>query len=99
MVKRRQGRRDVAALEARRFEAARLFARGTGQAAVMRGLAGIESGGPAGPEAAARPAPTGPGGDGAARGPAAARLRHRSLDAAARRDGHRWADRGPLSSG
>src|SRR6266496_6593442 len=64
-----------------------------------RGLAGIESGGPAGPEAAARPAPTGPGGDGAAAGAAAARLRHRSLDAAARRDGHRSADRGSLSSG
>jgi hypothetical protein len=32
MAKTRQGRRDVAALEARRFEAARLFARGTGQA-------------------------------------------------------------------
>jgi transposase len=38
MAKTRQGRRDVAALEARRFEAARLFARGTGQAAVMRAL-------------------------------------------------------------
>src|SRR5437016_8217075 len=37
MAKTRQGR-DVAALEARRFEAARLFARGTGQAAVMRAL-------------------------------------------------------------
>src|SRR6266536_2535156 len=49
--------------------------------------------------AAARPAPTGPGGDGAAAGAAAARLRHRSLDAAARRDGHRSADRGSLSSG
>src|SRR5438094_9936323 len=38
MAKTCQGRRDVAALEARRFEAARLFARGTGQAAVMRAL-------------------------------------------------------------
>src|SRR5882672_11353931 len=38
MAKTRQGRRDVAALEARRFEAARLFARGTGQAGVMRAL-------------------------------------------------------------
>src|SRR6266568_2202062 len=38
MVKTRQGHRDVAALEARRFEAARLFARGTGQAAVTRAL-------------------------------------------------------------
>ena len=38
MANTRQGRRDVAALEARRFEAARLFARGTGQAAVMRAL-------------------------------------------------------------
>src|SRR6266849_107408 len=38
MATTRQGRRDVAALEARRFEAARLFARGAGQAAVMRAL-------------------------------------------------------------
>jgi transposase len=38
MAKTRPGRRNVAALEARRFEAARLFARGTGQAAVMRAL-------------------------------------------------------------
>src|SRR5713101_1877046 len=38
MATTRQGRRDVAALEARRFKAARLFARGTGQAAVMRAL-------------------------------------------------------------
>src|SRR5207237_1899224 len=38
MATTRRGRRDVAALEARRFEAARLFARGTGQAAVMRAL-------------------------------------------------------------
>src|SRR5713101_1877048 len=50
-----------------------------------RGPAGIESGGP--------------GGDGPAPGAAAARLRHRTLDAAARRDGHRPADRGALSSG
>src|SRR6266542_157391 len=63
------------------------------------GPAGLESGGPTGPEAAARPAPAGSGGDGAARGPATARFRHRSLDAAAGRDGHRPADRGPLSSG
>lgn len=34
----RRGRRDVAGLEARRFEAARLFARGQAQAAVMRQL-------------------------------------------------------------
>src|SRR5260370_31981155 len=64
-----------------------------------RGPAGIESGGPAGPEAAARPTAAGPGGDGPAPGAAVARLRHRTLDAAARRDGHRPADRGPLSSG
>src|SRR5712692_613602 len=64
-----------------------------------RGPAGVESGGPAGPEATARPAPAGPGGDGPAPGAAAARLRHRTLDAAARRDGHRPADRGALSSG
>src|SRR5216683_4358831 len=64
-----------------------------------RGPAGLESGGPAGAEAAARPAPTGPGGDSPARGAAAARLRHRSLDAAARGNDHRPADRGPLSSG
>ena len=38
MANTRQGRRDVAALEARRFEAARLFARGAGQAAVMHAL-------------------------------------------------------------
>jgi hypothetical protein len=38
MAKTRQGRRDVAALDARRFEAARLFARRTGQATVMRAL-------------------------------------------------------------
>jgi len=38
MAKTGQGRRDVAALEARRFEAARLFARGAGQAAVMHAL-------------------------------------------------------------
>src|SRR6266849_6807435 len=55
--------------------------------------------GPAGPEAAARPAPAGPRGDGPAPGAAAARLRHRTLDATARGDGHRPADRGPLSSG
>src|SRR5229473_826423 len=64
-----------------------------------RGPAGIESGGPAGPEAAARPTPAGPGGDGPAPGAAVARLRHRTVDAAARGDGHRPADRGPLSSG
>src|SRR6266852_3004255 len=64
-----------------------------------RGPAGVESGGPAGSEAAARPAPAGPRGDGPAPGAAAARLRHRPLDAAARGDGHRPADRGPLSSG
>ena len=64
-----------------------------------RGSAGIESGGPAGPEAAARPASAGPGGDGPAPGAKTARLRHRSLDVAARGDGHRPADRGPLSSG
>src|SRR2546427_2181055 len=63
-----------------------------------RGPAGIESGGPAGPEAAARPAPAGPRGDGPAPGAATARLRHRTLDAAARGNGHRPADRGPLSS-
>src|SRR5260370_15106888 len=40
MAKTRQGRRDVAALEARRFEAARLFARGTGEAAGVRALGG-----------------------------------------------------------
>lgn len=38
MGKTRQGRRDVAALEARRFKAARLFARGAGQVAVMHAL-------------------------------------------------------------
>src|SRR6266545_6045451 len=38
MRKTPRGHRDVAALEARRFEAARLFARGVGQAAVMRAL-------------------------------------------------------------
>ena len=38
MANTRRGRRDVAALEARRFEAARLFARGAGQAAVMHAL-------------------------------------------------------------
>src|SRR6266852_3590923 len=64
-----------------------------------RGPAGIESGRPAGPEAAARPAPAGPGGDSAAPGPATARFRHRPLDAAARGSDHRPADRGPLSSG
>lgn len=64
-----------------------------------RGPAGIESSRPAGSEAAARPAAAGPGGDGAAPGAATARLRHRPLDAAACRDGHRPADRGPLSSG
>src|SRR5207249_10528609 len=64
-----------------------------------RGPAGVESGGPAGPEAATRPAPAGPRGDGPAPGAAAARLRHRPLDAAPRGDGHRPADRGALSSG
>ena len=34
----RRGRRDIAALEARRFDAARLFTRGKSQAAVMRSL-------------------------------------------------------------
>jgi hypothetical protein len=63
-----------------------------------RGPAGVESGRPAGPEAAARPAPAGPRGDGPAPGAAAARLRHGTLDTATRRDGHRPADRGPLSS-
>src|SRR2546430_4687623 len=63
-----------------------------------RGPAGIESGGPAGPEAATRPAPAGPRGDGPAPGAAAARLRHRTVDAAPRGDGPRPADRGPLSS-
>src|SRR5712692_9822710 len=38
MANPRHGRRDVAALEARRFEAARLFGRGHSQAAVMRRL-------------------------------------------------------------
>lgn len=38
MANPRRGRRDVAALEARRFEAARLFASGHSQAAVMRTL-------------------------------------------------------------
>jgi len=38
MATTRQGRRDVAGLEARRFEAARLFARGARQAEVMRAL-------------------------------------------------------------
>src|ERR1700687_4505573 len=64
-----------------------------------RGPAGIESGGPAGPEAAARPTAAGPGGDGPAPGAAAARLRHRPLDAAARGAGHRPIDGGSLSSG
>src|ERR1700693_1630621 len=64
-----------------------------------RGPGGVESGGPTGPEAAARPAPVAPGGDGPAPGTAPARFRHRPLDAAARRDGHRPADRGLLSSG
>src|SRR5439155_28935 len=63
-----------------------------------RGPAGIESGGPAGPEAATRPAPAGARGDGPAPGAGAARLRHRTVDAAPRGDGHRPADRGPLSS-
>jgi hypothetical protein len=38
MAETRQGRRDVAVLEVRRIEAAQLFARHTGQAAVMRTL-------------------------------------------------------------
>lgn len=39
MITPRRGRRDVVALEARRFEAARLFTQGQSQAAVMRSLA------------------------------------------------------------
>src|SRR6188474_2553940 len=94
-----RSRRDFAALEARRFRAARLFAKGESQAAVARMLgvtrvtahhwyhAWKEKG--RGALKAAGPA----------RRPARGRVQYGSLDAAAGRGGHRAAHAGTPSSG
>src|SRR5574341_418393 len=99
-----RSRRDFAALEARRFQAARLFARGESQGAVARAL-GVtpvtahhwyhawHANGRAGLQAA------GNARAGAARGAARVRIQHGPLDAAPCGDGHRAPDAGAPSSG